>query len=96
MHNMVFGTEHLSEYAQLELLDLVITELDNDKIPLSLCLYLSMAFDTLNHTILFDKLKYYGIGEAAHRLFESYLKYRKQYVDIDGTSSKIKPIITEV
>ncbi len=91
-----FRTEQSSEYAALELIDRVITEMDNDKIPLSIFLDLSKAFDTLDHTILLDKLKYYGIDGAAHRLFESYLKDRKQYVDIDGTSSKIKPIITVV
>ncbi len=41
-------------------------------------------------------MKNYGIDEIAHRLFESYLKDRKQYVDFDGTSSEIKPIITGV
>ncbi len=66
------------------------------KYHFSIFLDLSKAFDTLDHTILLDKLKYYGINEAAHRLFESYLKDRKQYVDIDGTSSEIKPIITGV
>ncbi len=66
------------------------------KIPFSIFLDLSKAFDTLDHTILLDKLKYYGNDKTAHRLFESYLKDRKQYVDIDGTSSEIKPIITGV
>ncbi len=87
-------TEHSSEYAALELTDRVITEMDNDKIPFSIFLDHSKAFDTLDHTILLDKLKYYGMDETAHRLFGSYLKDRKQYVDIDGTSSKIKSIIT--
>ncbi len=43
-----------------------------------------------------EKLKYYAINRAAHGLFKSYLKDRKQYVDIDGTSSEMKPIITRV
>ncbi len=70
--------------------------MDNDKIQFSIFLDLSKASDTLDHTILLDKLKYYGIDEAAHRLFESYLKDRKQHVDIDGTSSEMKPIITGI
>ncbi len=70
--------------------------MNNDKIPFSIFLHLSNAFDTLDHTILLDKLKYYGIDETAHRSFQSYLKDKKQYVDIDGTSSEIKPIITGV
>ncbi len=89
-------TEHSSEYEALELIDRVIAEMDNDKIPFSIFLNLSKAFDTLDHTILLEKLKYYGVDEAALGLFKSYLKDRKQYVDIDGTSSEMKPIITGV
>ncbi len=40
------------------------------------------------------KLKYYGVDGAALGLFKSYLKDRKQYVDIDRASSEMKPIIT--
>ncbi len=89
-----FRTKHSSEYAALELIDQVINEMDNDKIPFSIFLDLSKAFDTLDHTILLEKLRYYGVDGAVPKLFESYLKDRKQYVDIDGTSSEMKPIIT--
>ncbi len=41
-------------------------------------------------------MKYYRVDGAAIGLFKSYLKDRKQYVDIDGTSSEMKPIITRV
>ncbi len=84
-----FRTEHSSEYAALELIYRVIAEMDNDKIPFSLFLDLSKAFDTLDHTILLEKLKYYGVDRAALGLFKSYLKDRKQYIDIDGTSSEM-------
>ncbi len=46
-----FRTEHSSEYDALELVDQVITEMVNDKIPFSIFLVLSKAFDTLDHTI---------------------------------------------
>ncbi len=51
-----FRTEHLSKHAALELIDQVITEMDNYKIPfvIFLVLDLSKAFDTLDHAILLE------------------------------------------
>ncbi len=64
-----FRTEHSLEYAALELIDRVIYEMDNDKIPFSIFLYLSKTFDTHDHTILLEKLKYYGGDGAAIEQF---------------------------
>ncbi len=66
------------------------------KYHLAYFLDISKVFDTLDHTILREKLKYYRVDGAAHWLFKSYLKVRKQYVDIGGASSEMKPIITGV
>ncbi len=46
-----FRTEYSSEYAALELIDRVIAEMDNDKIPFSIFSDHSKVFDTLEHTI---------------------------------------------
>jgi hypothetical protein len=42
---------------------------------------LSKAFDTLNHSILITKLRYYGLQTDAANLLRSYLTNREQYVD---------------
>ena len=55
--------------------------MDNKKIPFSIFLDLSKAFDTLDHTVLIQKLHYYGIRDTALNWFRSYLTKRTQYVE---------------
>ena len=70
--------------------------MDNKKIPFSIFLDLSKAFDTLDHTVLIQKLHYYGIRDTALNWFRSYLTKRSQYVECNGVSSSIKEIETGV
>ena len=55
----------------------------------SYCIFLDFAkaFDTVNHSILLDKLKYYGITEGTLDLFRSYLSKREQVVEVNGVLS---------
>ncbi len=52
--------------------------MDKMNTPINIFLDLSKAFDTLDHRILLEKLKYYGINVVAHELMESYITNRKQ------------------
>ncbi len=72
-HNVLYGfrTEHSTEYAAFELVDRVIVEMD--KINTAINIFR----DTLDHKILLEKLKYYGINEVAHKLMENYMTNRK-------------------
>ena len=54
------------------------------------------AFDTLNHLILLNKLKCYGLSNTPLKWFESYLYGRQQFVDFDGTASNTAMINTGV
>ena len=47
---------------------------------------LSIAFDTVDHSISLKKLKLYDITAKNLPWFESYLSNRKQYVHIDEKS----------
>ena len=57
---------------------------------------LSKAFDTLDHNILLNKLKYYGDTNTELSWFQSYLTERSQYVEINGITSNILTISTGV
>ena len=82
------------EYAALELIDRIITQMDQDEIPINIYLDLSKAFDIIDHLILIDKLKYYGINGTNLNLFSSYLNNRKQYTEINNINSNMLPIQT--
>ena len=91
-----FRSSHSTELAALELIDKVISRLDNNEIPINIYLDLSKAFDTLDHNILLHKLSYYGIQNTALKVFESYLSNRKQYIDIKDNQSEKLMISTGV
>ena len=95
-HQYGFRSGHSTELAALELTDRIITALDNHNTPLNIFLDLSKAFDTLDHTILLDKLLYYGIRSTAYNLLRSYLANREQFVELNDTASKTLPIVTGV
>ena len=59
---------HSTELASIELIDRITQDLEKDKIPISIFLDLSKAFDTLDHIILLQKLNYYGIKSVEIKL----------------------------
>ena len=59
--------------------------MDNGELPINIFIDLSKAFDTLNHTVLFEKLIYYGTKERELALFMNYLTNRSQYVYLSIT-----------
>ena len=50
------------------------------------------VYDTVNHSILIDKLKKYGVSGTANNLINSYLDNRIQYVEVNNERSSSKTI----
>ena len=53
---------------------------------------LKKTFDTVDHGILFDKMKFYGINGIDHDWFRLYLNNRKQFCKVNGVCPDIKDI----
>ena len=75
-----FRKQHSTEYAAIKLVHHVSKEMEAGKIPTSVYIDLSKAFDTLTFEVLLYKLKYYGVTDTALDLLKSHLTNRKQYV----------------
>ena len=98
MYNKQFGFQsgHSTDHAVIQLANEILKGFDNDSFTLGVFIDLSKAFDTVDHHILIEKLKTYGVGNNNLKWFESYLSRRKQCVSYDNTHSKLKPIVCGV
>ena len=81
-----FRKGHSTEMASLELVDRILSFMDNGDTPIDIFLDLSKAFDTLNHDILLHK---FG-------LIKNYLENSTQYVNFDNVNSDYQKISTGV
>ena len=71
----------------IDLIEEITSTLDQGHYVVSLFLDLSKAFDTVNHQILLNKLKFYGLQQSENNWFQSYLSNRKQQVYANGVAS---------
>ena len=64
------------------------TSLMNKQVCAAIYLDLKKAFDTVNHNILLEKLKIYGVRHKVLDFFQSYLSNRSQVLKYNSTTSK--------
>ena len=76
-----------TSHALIDLVEEISESIDKQLYTLGVFIYLKKAFDTVNHSILLQKLNFYGIRGVAEKWIESYLSDRKQFVKICDSSS---------
>ena len=74
----------------LNLIDIIITQLDKNETTITVYLYLSKSFDTIDHIIFLDKLKYFGVHGTKLPI------NHKQYMKINNIKSNMLSITTGV
>ena len=92
-HQYGFRQHHSTYMAVLELVNQIFQGFENKEYTIGIFVDLKKAFDTVNHNILIDKLKFYGIHGTPLEWLTSYLSNRQQYVQIGthiSTRSYIK------
>ena len=91
-----FRSQHSTELAAIKLVDYLTHNMDTNKIPTSIYLDLSKAFDTLSFDILLTKFEHYGITGVPLKLLTSYIKDRYQYVIYNGKTLNLLEIRTGI
>jgi len=82
-----FRSKHSTFHALASAVDNLHDSIDNKNFTLGIFVDFSKAFDTVNHSILLEKLKHYGIRGNVIKLLTSYLSDRFQYVNYGGIDS---------
>ena len=82
-----FRRNYSTSLAVFNLSQHILIQIENGNYCIGPFMDLSKAFDTIDHHILIQKLKYYGIRRNALSWFINYLTDRKQYVVVNGVES---------
>ena len=85
-----FRQAHSTQPAILDMVETIQTNMDKKLFSCGVFIDLKKGFDTVNHTILLDKLNYYGFRGIINQWFSSYLSNRTHSTEIGSrVSSKL-------
>lgn len=91
-----FRPLHSTVTALIQMCDKWLSDMDNGMLTGVVFLDIRKAFDSINHSILLDKLKSYGISGIALSWFQSYLTDRQQQCLVNNNLSEPQNIICGV
>ena len=91
-----FRKNHSTDMAITTLTTKITEAIENNEFTVGIFLDLSKAFDTVNHSILIEKLEHYGIRGIALEWFKNYLTNRKQIVKYNSVLSSKQTILCGV
>ena len=79
-----------TETALLKVTSDLCGSMDNGQVSMLVTLDISAAFDTIDSSILLDRMKlYFGVDGKALSWIKSYLDQRSQYVKLNGVASPV-------
>lgn len=97
-HNIIFNKQfgfrpkYSTRHALITIVEKINKALDENKSVIGLYLDFRKAFYTVNHDILVEKLRKYGISGCTLGWIKNYLSNRRQYVLYDTAKSYCKPV----
>ena len=84
---------HSTETALVKINYEILSSLDASKCTVLVSLHLSVAFDTINHNVLLNRLQYlYGITGTVFKWFQSYIEQRNNQVCVGDSLSQRRPV----
>ena len=91
-----FRKLHDTQYSLLTMLEKWKRGIDNEGYVSAIFLDHSKSFDTINHDFMLAKLKAYGFSTNVLNLMHSYLKNRKQKVQVNNKFSSERNVIAGI
>ena len=92
-YQSAYHKHHSTETAVLNICDEILENEEHNKLTAMVCLDLSPAFNTVNHSILKSVMEhYFGLKDTALKWLSSYISNRQFSVKIDSSFSYAQTI----